>query len=166
MKGQGSQSVSCCGSKAASVGGLEASDFGALDQLAVKLICLDRQLESPLREMGRLIGYRIAQERLLPVPFETALVSIIPACGLEGVIEATFLRSSTDDALLQITGCATVLGWQVPNLGRAVCGFDAGLFEGFLCRSTGDDSWRVEETSCLGLGHPSCQFLIQRATVA
>lgn len=161
MKGQNSESVSCCSSGVTAVGGLAASEFGALDQLAVKLICLDSRFAASLREMGRLLGSRIAEERETPIPFKTALSSLIAACGLEGVIEAAFLRTAEDGALLQITGCATVLGWQIPNLGRAVCSFDAGLFEGFLCGATGEEAWSVEEVSCLGLGNPSCQFLIQ-----
>lgn len=139
-----------------------ADEFGALDKLAVKLICLDGRFETPLREIGRLIGYRIAEEHETPLPFATALSSLISACGLEGVIEATFLHAADDGARLQVTGCATVLGWQIPNIGRVVCSFDAGLFEGFLCGATGEEAWGVQEVSCLSLGKSSCEFLIQR----
>jgi predicted hydrocarbon binding protein len=159
-----SQSISCCNNNMASVGGLAAPEFSTLDQLAVKLICLDRRFEASLREMGRLIGTRIAEGREKPIPFATALSSLLS--GLEGVIEAAFLHTAEDGALLRITGCATVLGWQIPNLGRAVCSFDAGLFAGFLCGSTGEETWGVREVSCLGLGNPSCEFLIQRAAAS
>lgn len=161
MNGQDSQSISCCNS-GVSVGGLAANDFGTLDKLAVKLTCLDSRFDAPLRDIGRVVGYRIAQEQETAHPFATTLSSLISACGLEGVIESTFLRIADDGALLQITGCATILGWQIPNLGRAVCSFDAGLFEGYLCGVTREETWGVQEISCLGLGNPSCEFLIQR----
>ena len=162
MNGQDSQSVSCCSSTLALVGGLEAREFGTLDQLAVKLICLDKRFEISLREMGRLIGHRIAEGYEKPIRFETALSSLVSACGLEGVVDSAFLRIADDGALLQITGCATILGWQIPNLDRAVCSFDAGLFEGFLCGATREEAWGVQEISCLGLDQPACEFLIQR----
>jgi len=159
---QDSQSISCCNGSGVSVGGLAADEFGTLDKLAVKLTCLDSRFDAPLREIGRVVGYRIAQEQETAHPFATALSSLISACGLEGVIESTFLQADDDSARLRVTGCATVLGWQIPNIGRAVCSFDAGLFEGFLCGTTGEDALGVQEVSCLGLGEPSCEFLIQR----
>ena len=162
MKGQDSQSISCCNSSRVLVGGLAANDFGTLDKLAVKLICLDSRFDAPLRDIGRVLGYRISKEQEKLPSFDAALLSLISACGLDGVIEATFLSTDDDSARLQVTGCAEVLGWQIPNLGRAVCSFDAGLFEGFLCGTTGEDALGVQEVSCLGLGEPACEFLIQR----
>ncbi len=38
------------------LGGIAASDFNALDRLAVKLIGLDIAFAAPVREMGRVIG--------------------------------------------------------------------------------------------------------------
>ncbi len=162
---QDAQSISCCNSKV-SVGGLEANDFGALDKLAIKLACLDSRFDSSLREIGRVIGYRIAHEYERPRSFADALSALISACGLEGVIEATFLYVTDESARLKISGCAMVLGWQIPNIGRAVCGYDAGLFEGFLRGATSEDALEVREVSCLGLGAPSCEFLILRETVS
>jgi hypothetical protein len=54
--------VSCCGN-AAKRGGLAAEDVTALDELAVKLICLDSGFAAPLRETGRVLGERIATEQ-------------------------------------------------------------------------------------------------------
>lgn len=162
---QDSQAISCCNS-AVSVGGLDANEFGTLDKLAVKLTCLDSRFDAPLREIGRVVGYRIAQEQETPLSFAIALSSLIPACGLQGVVESTFLQADDDSARLQVTGCAEVLGWQIPNIGRAVCSFDAGLFEGFLCGAIGEEAWSVQEVSCLGLGNPACEFLIQRKTTS
>ncbi len=93
---------------------------------------------------------------------ETALSVLISACGLDSVIESRFLQRNADGARLQITGCSEALGWPVANMGRTVCGFDAGLFEGFLCQATGE-AWSVEEMACLGLGNPACEFVIHRA---
>ncbi len=165
MNSQDSQTISCCGSTV-SVGGLAADEFGALDKLAVRLACLDNRFDSSLREIGRVIGYRIAQEYERPRSFADALSALISACGLEGVIEATFLYVTDESARLKISGCATVLGWQIPNIGRTVCGFDAGLFEGFLRGATSEDALEVREVSCLGLGKPACEFLVQRTTIA
>lgn len=162
MNGQDSQAISCCNSRWVSVGGLAANEFGTLDKLAVRLACLDSRFDASLREIGRVVGYRIAEEHEKPLSFAIALSSLISACGLEGVIEATFLHAADNSAQLQVTGCATVLGWQIPNMGRAVCSFDAGLFEGFLRGITGEDALSVQEVSCLGIGAPSCEFLIQR----
>jgi predicted hydrocarbon binding protein len=47
-------------------------------------------------------------------------------------------------------------------MGRTVCGFDAGLFEGFLRGVTGDQALSVEEAACLGMGHAYCEFAIHR----
>jgi len=161
MKGQDCRAGSCS-SSAAWLGGVVAADFAALDGLAVKLICLDSGFAAPLRQMGLVLGERIACEQGVSLlPFEAALSGMISACGLEGVIESRFLHRNPDGARLQITGCSEALGWQVPKVERTVCGFDAGLFEGFLSGITGD-AWSVEEAACLGLGHPSCEFVIHR----
>ena len=148
---------------AALLGGVAVPDFAALDELAVKLICLDGGFAAPLRQMGRVLGERIgSQQGESPLGFEEALSGMISACGMAGVIESRFLHRNADGARLQITGCCEALGWQVPQVERTVCGFDAGLFEGFLRGITGSEAWKVEETACLGLGHPSCEFVIHR----
>lgn len=159
MKGQVCGPIACCASVPL---GVMADDFAALDELAVKLICLDRSFAAPLRQMGRIIGERIAGKKGERMGLDAALSALIPACGLESVIESRFLHRNADGARLELTGCAEALGWQVPNVERTVCGFDAGLFEGFLHGATGDESLKVEETACLGFGHPSCEFLINR----
>jgi SAM-dependent methyltransferase len=159
---QGVDSISSCSSRSW-LGGIAAGDFAALDRLAVKLIGLDSGFAAPLREIGRIIGERIAVERdEKPVGLEVALSALISACGLEGVVESRVLQRDDEGALLQITGCAAVLGGRVRTVDRAVCGFDAGLFEGFLRGVTGEGALSAEETACLGLGHASCEFTIQR----
>ncbi len=148
---------------AAAIGGVAAADCAALDELAVKLICLDGGFAVPLRQVGCIVGKRIAGEQgVQPITFEAALSAMISACGLDGVIKWRFIHHSADEARLEISGCSEALGWPIPHVARTVCGFDAGLFEGFLNGATGD-GWSVEETNCLGLGHSSCQFVIQRA---
>lgn len=147
------------------LGGIAASDFAALDLLAVKLIGLDSAFAKPLREMGRVIGERIVMEQEKPVCLDAALSVLISACGLEGMVESRFLRRSAEGSLLQITGCEAVLGWLIPTVGRAVCGFDAGLFEGFLRGVTGEGALSVEENACLGMGHAYCEFRIHRQPV-
>ena len=59
MSSQGCPSVSCCGN-VSWLGGIAAGDFAVLDRLAVKLIGLDSAFAAPLREMGRVVGERIA----------------------------------------------------------------------------------------------------------
>lgn len=162
MSKQGCHPVSSCTS-VPWLGGIAASDFAALDRLAVKLICLDRAFAAPLRAMGRIVGERIAiEQNEKPVGLDAALSALISACGLEGMIESRFLHRNAEGALLQISGCSAVLGWQVATLERVVCGFDAGLFEGFLRGMTGEGGLNVEETACLGLGHAYCEFRIHR----
>ena len=152
-----------CSCHPVSLGGVEASDFATLDELAVKLICVDGRFSKPLREMGRLLGYRIASERKgIPLGLDDALAALIPGCGLEGVVERRLHPSNADEVLLEIDGCVAALGWQVPYVDRTVCCFDAGLFESFLCGATGEDGWCVAETACLGLGKASCEFAIRR----
>ena len=151
-----------CGDAAAVIGGVAAADFGALDALALRLICLDSRFAAPLRQVGCIIGKRIAGEQgENPLTFEAALSAMMSACGFDGVIEWRFIHRNAGEARLEISGCSEALGWPVPHVQRSVCGFDAGLFEGFLKGATGGD-WSVEEAICLGLGHPSCQFVIQR----
>lgn len=146
------------------LGGVPPSDFAALDAVAVKLISLDAAFGPPLREMGKVLGGRIAAEQALQqVPLSQALSTLIAACGLEGVVTAEFVDRTEDSAVLKLEGCAEALGWQIPVVGRTVCSYDSGLFEGFLRGVTGDGRWTVDEVSCLGLGHPACQFAIGQA---
>ena len=152
--------IGCCGSSAASLGGLAAQDFAALDEIAVRLVCADGRLSAPARQMGRLLGERIAIERSgRHLCLDEALATLVSACGCECAVHSHSLERNLDGARLQITGCNTVLGWEIPSVNRAVCGFDAELFEGFLSSATGK-SMDVEETACLGLGDSSCEFKI------
>lgn len=152
----------CCGAMAP-LGAFEGKDLAALDKLAVKLICLDDQFASWLEQIGRLLGYRIAEQRHpTPVSFDAALASLLSSCGLEGPIEPCFLRRDASEAVLQITGCTAALGWQIPRVGRAACRFDAALFEGFLHKATGERIWSVREAACLGFGDAACEFTFHR----
>ncbi len=159
MSTRGREAV-CCGSAAQSLGELAARDFAALDEIAVKLICADGRFSTPARQMGRLLGERIAIERCTKsLSQDEALSTLASACGCKCALQSLFLQRNPDGTLLQITGCTTVLGWEIPCVNRAVCGFDAGLFEGFLSAAIGK-SVGVEETACLGLGDSSCEFKI------
>ena len=161
-----SQTVSCC-SGAAALGGLPTEEFSALDKLAVKLICLDSAFAAPLRKIGERIGQRIATEQAEKrLSLDAALCAVVPACGLQGAVESRFERTSAEEALLRITGCAAALGYQIPNLGRTLCSFDAGVFEGFLRGVTGEEALTVEETACLGRGNTACEFAIYRRRVS
>lgn len=154
-----------CSCQRASLGGIEATDFAALDGLAVKLVCIDSSFAAPVRQMGRVLGRRIASERdQEAVSLEAALSTLVSACGLEGVIESRFIERNAEGARLQIAGCDAA-GCAIPQVGRAVCGFDAGLFEGFLSGATGK-AWDVEETTCISLGNSVCEFLIHPALVS
>ena len=165
MSGPCCEPVSCC-KGISSLGGVASEDFSALDKLALKLICLDSGFAAPLREIGGRIGQRIATEQAeKQLALDAALCALIPACGLQGVIESRYERTSAEEALLQITGCAAVLGWEIPNLGRTVCSFDAGVFEGFLRGVTGDEALTVEEMACLGRGNACCEFAIHHRPV-
>lgn len=159
MSSHGREAV-CCGSAEQSLGGIAAQDFAALDKAAVKLICADGRFSVPAQQMGRLLGERIAMERGgRHLCLDEALSTLVSACGCDCVLHSHFLQRTPDGALLQITGCTTVLGWEIPSVNRTVCGFDAGLFEGFLSSATGK-SVGVEETACLGMGDSSCEFEI------
>ena len=154
--------VSCCSTER-TLGGLSASDLAALDGLAVKLACLDRDFATPLRQLGLVVGKRLASEQSgKPLAFERALSALMPACGLEGVVESRLLDCNPGGARLQIAGCAEALGWSVPRVERTVCVFDAGLFEGFLRGVTSEMDLSVEETACVGQGYPSCEFVIRK----
>jgi predicted hydrocarbon binding protein len=152
---------SCCSPSL--LGGIAASDFAALDRLAVKFICLDGNFAAPLREMGRVIGERIAREQNeKSICLDAALSALISACGLDGMIESRFLHRNAEGARLQISGCAAVLGYQVPAVERTVCNFNVGVFEGYLRGVTGEEALSVEEIACLGMGHACCEFAIHR----
>lgn len=151
--------MSCC-SAAASLGGLNASDFSALDVLALKLACLDGGFAAPLRRIGSVFGERMASgQGARPLSSEAALARMLSACGLPSVLQSRFLLLEERKAQLEITGCAEAC-CKIPLVGRAVCGFNAGVFEGFLRGVTGEP-WAVYESACLGLGHASCEFLMQ-----
>lgn len=162
MNTAGSQPLSCCPTMPAP-GALDGKDVAALDHLAVRLICLDGRFAPSLEEIGRLLGYRIAEQRHpAPVSFELALMSLLSSCGFESAVRFHFLRRNADEALIQISGCSAALGWQIPRVDRAVCNFDAGLFEGFLRHATRDQAWSVREKACLGFGDAACEFVIDR----
>jgi predicted hydrocarbon binding protein len=147
---------------AAKVGGLSAAEFASLDELAVKLSAIDAAFAAPLEAIGRALGSRIAtQHGRQPLAFDDALPDLFLACGFQDVIQWRFLDQRPDGARLQISGCADALGWDIPQLGRAVCGFDAALMEGFLRGITGVASWTVKEVACLGLGNTACEFIIR-----
>lgn len=157
-----SQPPSCC-STMPPLGAVEGKDVAALDHLAVKLICLDGRFAPSLEEIGRLLGYRIAEQRHpAPVSFDTALTSLISSCGFEGAVGFRFLRRNASEALVQVSGCCAALGWQIPRVDRAVCNFDAALFEGYVRQATREQGWSVREKACLGFGDAACEFIINR----
>jgi predicted hydrocarbon binding protein len=145
------------------LGALDGKDVAALDHLAVRLICLDSRFAPSLEQIGRLLGYRIAEQRHpAPVSFDMALTSLISSCGFESTVRFHFLRRKVDEALIQISGCSAALGWQIPRLERPVCTFDAALLEGFLRGATREQAWSVQETACLGFGNAACEFTVTR----
>jgi len=147
---------------AAKAGGLSAAEFASLDELAVKLTSIDVAFAALLEGIGRALGSRIAAEHGgQPLTFDDALAELFLACGLRDVIQWRFLDRRPDGARLQISGCADALDWEIAPTGRAVCGFDAGLMEGFLRVITGIASLTVKEVACLGLGNPACEFVIR-----
>lgn len=154
----------CC-SGMLGVGGVAPSDVAALDALAIKLIGLDAAFAAPLRELGRVLGRRIAAEHERR-PLGDALDALIPGCGFEGVVHAEFLARTDVGAVLKLQGCAQALGWPVPLVQRTVCSYDEGLFEGFLSGLTADPELTVSEVACLGLGHTACQFAIAASSSA
>ena len=154
--------IPCCGGTLP-IGGVAPSDFAALDALAIRLIALDAAFAAPLRELGRVLGGRIAAEHERR-PLDNALDALAQACGLEGVVRAEFLTRTYKAATLNLEGCAEALRWPVPIAQRTLCTYDEGLFEGFLRRVTGDAELIVEEVACLGLGHSACQFTIAAST--
>lgn len=164
MNGDARRANQCCG-RTLPVGGIPAADFAALDALALKLTCLDGAFAPPLRELGRILGGRIAAEHECR-PLRDALDALIPSCGLEGVLTAAFLARTDARATLELQGCAEALGWPVPVVHRTVCAYDEGLFEGVLRGMTGDAALSVHEVTCLGLGHAACQFTIATSSSA
>lgn len=162
MNTPNNQLLSCCGDLPP-LGALEGKDIAALDHLAVKLICLDGRFAGPLEEMGRLLGYRLAEQRHpSPVSFDAALASVASSCASDGAVGFRFLRRNASGALVEVSGCCAALGWQIPRVDRAVCNFDAALFEGYLRQATREQDWTVREKACLGFGAPACEFLISR----
>ena len=123
----------CCEKDSQSSVRLTAQDFAALDQIAVKLICKNAKFSEPVWQIGRLLGERIAIEHgTKSVSQDEALSAFVSACGCECALRSRLLQGNPDGALLQSTGCTKVLGWEIPSVNRAVCGFDAGLLDGFF----------------------------------
>lgn len=163
MNTDASTATSCC-RRVLPLGGVTSPDCAALDALAIKLIVLDAAFAPALREAGNVLGRRIAAEHASHrLAFGQALSVLIAACGLQGVVTAEFVERTEDRAVLRLHGCAEALGWPMPVVGRTLCSYDSGLFEGFLCGVTGDERLMVDEVSCLGSGHRACQFAIGQA---
>lgn len=145
------------------LGGIDRSLFSSLDGLAVRLISEDSALAQPLRELGQIIGRRIARERTAhALDFAEATGTILEACGLAGVVQCEILQHADGHRQMIIEGCAAALGCEIPSVGHAVCGFNEGLFEGYLRVATGLSSCAVAESRCLALGHNACEFEIRR----
>ena len=154
--------TSCCGAMLP-LGAFEGKDLAALDHLAVKLICHDERFAAHFEQIGRWLGHHIAGQRYpATVSFDVALGSLLSSFGLDGPpIESCVIRRSETEAVLQIRGCTALLGWNIPRVGRAVCSFDAALFEGLLRSATGEPAWTVREAACLGFGDAACEFIVQ-----
>ena len=155
-----SDSSVCCGTSAAepSIGGISRVDFFALDVLVLKLLCLDSRFADPVRQLGLGLGDRIAgQQHSSPQSVDEALVSMTAACMTGG--HSRVLPREGDDVRVQITGCSEAC-CPIPIVGRPVCSFNAGVFEGFLRQATGQ-RWAVAETACLGVGHAAGEFTIR-----
>lgn len=151
--------VSCCNPQTA-LGGLPPADFSALDVLAVKLDCLDSRFAAPLRQIAGVFGERLAIERgSSQLTSKKALSQMLSACGCPNSLETRFFRQQANKVHLRVIGCGEAC-CPIPRVERTVCGFNAGVFEGFLRAATGQP-WTVEETACLGLGDASCEFLIR-----
>ena len=150
---------SCCNAQTA-LGGLTSADFSVLDVLAVKLSCLDGRFAAPLRQIAVVCGERIANEKgCRQLTSDEALSQMLSACGFPTALESRFLRREANEARLQVTGCGEEC-CPIPRVERNVCGFNVGVFEGFLRAATGQP-WTVEEAACLGFGDASCEFLIR-----
>lgn len=150
--------ASCC--KPTVLGGLTSADFSALDVLAVKLHCLDSRFTAPLRQIAAVFGERIVNEiGIGQLPSGEALSQMLSACGFPASLESRFLPHQPNETRLRVTGCGEAC-CPIPRVDRSVCGFNAGVFEGFLRAATGQP-WTVEETACLGLGDAWCEFLIR-----
>jgi len=65
------------------------------------------------------------------------------------------LENSEDSTKINLYECIACSG--IPNIGKAVCTFEAGLIAGVLEKLTGKNL-RVVEKYCHGLGHSFCGF--------
>lgn len=133
-------------------------------RVVISLVCFDPQLEKAAREIGAVLGSRMAAPfPSAPLPLSVALARLREACREAAFVECEVLRHARDEAHIRLHGCTQVLAGRIPAVGRPVCGFDAGFFEGFLQQLSGDPSLTVVETACLGRGDSCCQFFIRRA---
>jgi predicted hydrocarbon binding protein len=131
-------------------------------RVAISLVCLDARFEHAAREIGTVLGSLLAEPFTDSVPLPMALTRLREACCEAGFVQCEVLQQARDTAQFRLHGCQQVLAGSVPVVGRLVCGFDVGFFEGFLQHLAGDQSLTVSETTCIGRGDAFCEFGIRR----
>lgn len=146
-------------------------DFGALSlpevaRVAIGLVFLDAELDVPVRRIGATVGRRLAAFMKKPLSLAEALKCLEDAC-MEGNFVKCGTRITMPDGQIAVRfeDCEQALGYCVEEVGRSVCGFDAGFIEAFVQSLTQDSSVSVTETACLGLGDAHCEFAIERGAL-
>lgn len=132
-------------------------------RVAVSLVGLDPRLEKAVREIGAVLGSRLASPFPPdPLPLSAALIRLQEACRTAEFVQCEILHHARDEAQIRLYGCTQVLAGWVPTVGRVVCDFDVGFFEGFLRSLARDQALTVTETACIGRGDPFCEFCVGR----
>lgn len=132
-------------------------------RVAISLVCLDPRFENAAREIGTVLGSRLASPLGVdPLSLPVALARLREACREAGFVECEVLRHARDEAHIRLQGCTRILAGHIPIVGRCVCDFDVGFFEGFLRHLAHDPSLTVTEMACLGRGDPFCEFCVRR----
>lgn len=131
-------------------------------RMAISLVCLDPRFENAAREIGTVLGSRLASPFPSdPLPLSAALI-LQEACRTAEFVQCEIVHHARDEAQLRLYGCTQVLAGRVPTVGRVVCDFDVGFFEGFLRSLARDQALTVTETACIGRGDPFCEFCVGR----
>jgi signal transduction histidine kinase len=86
----------------------------------------------------------------------SSLNDSIQALGDLGIARAAVDEHSGNQVAVIATECATCSG--MPNIGEAICSFEAGLIAGGLKDSFDGKRVKVTETNCWGLGDRVCRW--------
>jgi len=126
------------------------ADIGLLPWRLIRLIALNKYMGEVAGETAYIFGKQIGSALLVKTPEDLLKTVKDLKIGKAKVAEQT-----DTNIIIDVTECATCAG--IPNIGKPVCQFEAGVISGALEKIL-NKTVNVTETKCWGLGDKVCRF--------